>query len=112
MRVFPRRRFTELVERQLDLFAETHGAHLTKIREAYRQVNAAGRDEAAEAFGDYQDQVDWAAEELAALRDAYATTLDGEAYDAYVRAFARGVRRRYPPLAAVMMRSTEDLDEI
>src|SRR4051812_41592233 len=111
MRLFPRRRFSDLVDRQLDLFGETHGARLAQIREAYRQVNAAGREDAAEAYGDYQDQVDWAAEELAELRDAYAQTLEGDARRDYVRAFGRGVRRRYPPLAAVLLRSGDDLDE-
>ena len=112
MRLFPRRRFADLVDRQLDLFAELHRARLTGLREAYQQVNAADREDAERAFGDYQDQVGWAAEELAELRDTYAATLDDNARDAYVRAFARGVRRRYPPLADVMMRSVDDLDEI
>ncbi len=112
MPLFRRRRFADLVGRQLDLFAELHAARLAELGDAYRQVNAAPREGAEEAFGDYQDRVEWAAEELAELRDAYARTLDDEAGAAYVRAFARGVRRRYPPLAAVMMRSAEDVDDI
>jgi hypothetical protein len=112
MRPFPRRRFADLVDRQLDLFGRQNGERLAQIRDAYRQVNAAGREEAEAAFGDYQDQIGWAAEELAELRDAYAGTLDDEALDGYVRAFARGVRRRYPALADVMMRSVDDVDEI
>ncbi len=112
MRLFPRRRFTDLVERQLDLFADANRSGLADLREAYRQVNAAGREGAEEAFGEYQDQVDWVAEELAALRDTYASTLEDDVRDAYVRAFARGVRRRFPPLATVMMRRSGDLDEI
>jgi len=112
MRLFPRRRFADLVDRQLDLFVTLHGQRLTEIRDAYRNVNAADREDAEEAFGDYQDRVGWAAEELAELRDAYAGSLDDEAHEAYVRAFARGVRHRFPPLAEVMMRSADDVDEI
>jgi flagellar biosynthesis/type III secretory pathway protein FliH len=103
-----RRRFADLVDRQLDLFASQHAERLREVRDAYARLNASGRDDSEEAFGDYQDQVDWAAEELVELRDGYADTLEGGAREAYARAFQRGVRRRFPPLADVLLLDRDD----
>ena len=107
MRLF-RRRFVDVVDRQLDLFAELHRERLTRLREAYARVNAAGRDESEEAFGDYADQVDWGAEELLELRDGYASRLDDQTRGAYHRAFLRGARRRFPPLGEAIAQHDDD----
>jgi hypothetical protein len=97
-----RRRFADLVDRQLDLFARDHRDEMRQLTAALDAHRDASTDEHAEAFGDYQDRVDWAAQDLLALRDTYARTLDPETAAAYDKAFARGVRRRFPALAAAV----------
>ena len=94
-----RRRFSELVDRQLDLYAQDHRDEIREIVDALDQHRASSSEEAQETFGDYQDRVDWAAQDLITLRDTYARTLDTDTAAAYGKAFARGVRRRFPALA-------------
>jgi hypothetical protein len=103
-----RRRFSDLIERQLDLFTADHRTEIAEMVQALDEHHRATRDGAQEAYGDYQDRVDWAAQDLLAIRDAYAATLDDETAQAYARAFARGVRRRFPPLARAV--ESEDVD--
>lgn len=103
-----RRRFSELVERQLDLFTDDHRSELQAIVAALDEHHRSGADEAQSAFGDYQDRVDWAAQDLLALRDGYAATLDEGTAEAYMKAFHRGVRRRFPALARAV--ESEDVD--
>ena len=56
----------------------------------------AGREDAEEAYGDYQLVVDAIADRLLDLREAYAATLPDETVaDAYRRAFAAGASRRF-----------------
>jgi|tagenome__1003787_1003787.scaffolds.fasta_scaffold18143376_1 hypothetical protein len=97
-----RRRFSDLVDRQLDLFAGDHREEIRQLTAALDAHRDASTDEHAEAFGDYQDRVDWAAQDLLTLRDTYARTLDSETAAAYEKAFARGVRRRFPALASAV----------
>src|SRR5262249_5022440 len=94
-----RRRFSDLVDRQLDLYARDHRDEIREIVAASDAHHASSSDDAPEAFGDYQDRIDWAAQDLIALRDTYARTLDADTAAAYAKAFARGVRRRFPALA-------------
>ena len=51
---FRRNRFGDLVQRQLDLFAEDEDELLREAEAAERTYDAAERDEAEEAYGDYQ----------------------------------------------------------
>ena len=97
-----RRRFSDLVDRQLDLFARDHREEMRQLTAALDAHREASGDDHAEAFGDYQDRVDWAAQDLLALRDTYARTLDPETAAAYDKAFARGVRKRFPALASAV----------
>jgi hypothetical protein len=97
-----RRRFSDVVARQLDLFEGEHAEALDAVRRARRRHVGSDAEDAEETFGDYADQVEWAAEDLAALRDTYAGTLDDAAADAYRSAFARAVRRRFPALAGAV----------
>ncbi len=108
MGLFRRRRFADLVERQLDMFTADHRSEIAEMVQALDEHHRAARDDAQEAYGDYQDKVDWAAQDLLAIRDAYASTLDDETAEAYSRAFARSVRRRFPPLGRAV--ETEDVD--
>lgn len=103
-----RRRFSDLVERQLDLFTADHRSEITDLVRALDEHHRATRDDAQEAYGDYQDRVDWAAQDLLAIRDAYAATLDDDTAAAYARAFARGVRRHFPALSHAV--ETEDVE--
>jgi hypothetical protein len=97
--VIRRRRFAEVVARQLDLFEREHGDLLAAAAEAERAYDRAPREEAEERYGDYTDLVDEGAEELADLRDAYAATLEPDAAQEYGRAFARAAARRFKGFA-------------
>jgi hypothetical protein len=96
---FRRRPFTELIERQLRL-VEADDADLIADVDAARSAYAqAARDEAEEAFADYQVALEALKDRLIEVRDAYAATLD--APDDYERAFERAVTRRWPDIEAV-----------
>lgn len=86
-------RFSDLVSRQLDLFAED--GMLEEVREAKERYDRAGRDEAEEAYGDYADVVDAVKDALADMRDRYASTLEGDAAEEYEEAFERAARKRW-----------------
>ena len=90
------RRFADLVERQLALFTEEHAGLIHDVDAALATYNRAPREEAEERYGDYLDLVETATDELGDLRDAYASTLEGEAADEYRNAFNDFVRRRLP----------------
>jgi hypothetical protein len=96
-----RRPFTDVVARQLDLYAaaEADGL-LVAVTEAKQAYDRAAREEAEEAYGDYDDARIAAAEGLAELRDRYAATLDEGTADRYCAAFNRAAARRWPALAA------------
>jgi hypothetical protein len=87
--------FHDVVERQLALFASDESALLAEADEAEEAWIRAGREDAEEAYGDYQLVVDAISDGLLELREAYATTLAEDKVDAYRRSFAAGVRRRF-----------------
>jgi hypothetical protein len=97
--VFRRRRFTDVIARQLDLFVREEADLIRECDEAERAYNNAPRDEAEEKYGDYVDVVETGTELLADLRDHFAATLDEDAADAYARAFNRAALKRWPRLA-------------
>ena len=92
---FRKGRFVDLVDRQLDLFAADEAALLAEARSAEDEWKRAGRDEAEEAFGDWQLIVDAVGERLLDLRETYAATLDEDAGDGYRRAFNRAAGSRF-----------------
>jgi hypothetical protein len=94
-----RRRFSQLIERQLDVFAADHAGLLERIAEAHEAYRAASRDEAEDRFGEYQAWVTDGTDVLVQLRDNYASTLDDDVADEYEVAFNRAVRRRFGDLA-------------
>ena len=96
--IFRSRRFDDVVRRQLDAFAEDEAVLLEEAREAERAYDDAAREEAEEAYADFQLVLEAGAERLAALRDTYAATLDEQTEEAYAEAFARAARRRFPAL--------------
>ena len=92
-----RRRFSDVIARQLDVFAEDDADVIEDCRRAERAYNEADRDEAEEKYGDYVDRVELATEALAEMRDRYKRTLDDDAGEEYEEAFNRAVRKRWPP---------------
>lgn len=91
--IFGRRRFADLVERQLDMFEREDGDLLRDAEERLAAYNGAGRDEAEELYGDYVLALDAVQERLEEIRDAYAATLDDPAE--YERAFERAAAKRF-----------------
>ena len=88
-------RFTDVVERQLDLVDHEEADLLAEVVEAEAAWNRAGRDEAEEAYGDYQLAVDAVADRLLEVREAYASALVGEVAEEYRAAFNRLAARRF-----------------
>jgi hypothetical protein len=90
-----RARFSELIDRQLNLFEREHRGLIDDCLAAERSYTNADRDEAEERYGDYVDLVETGTEVLADLRDNFASTLDDDAADEYVDAFNRAVLKRF-----------------
>jgi hypothetical protein len=97
--VLRRRRFGELISRQLDLFTREQAALIKECVEAEAAYDKAPRDEAEERYGDYQDLVETGTEILADLRDHFASTLDDAAAEEYELAFNRAVAKHLPRFA-------------
>jgi NTP pyrophosphatase (non-canonical NTP hydrolase) len=102
-------RFDELADRQLSLFAEDDADLLAEAGEAEEAWNAAGRDEAEEAYGDYQLVVDAIADRLLDIRETYAATLDDDAVEAYRKAFNRIATRRFRRYSSLLADLDADL---
>ena len=85
-----------MVERQLDLFEREHAGLARDCEAAFLAYRDAASDEAEERYGDFLDLVDTARDELVALRDAYADTLDEEAAEEYADVFNDRARKRLP----------------
>jgi tRNA U55 pseudouridine synthase TruB len=98
VRLWRGRRFDDLVRRQLDLFAEDEAVLLAEADEAERRYDEAPRDEAEEAYGDFQLVLDSVADVLGDVKTAYSGTLDEQAAEAYEAAFDRLAGRRFPLL--------------
>ncbi len=96
--IFRRDRFGDLVRRQLDLFAEDEAELLREAAAAELQYEEAARENAEDAYGDFQLVLESIRDNLAELRDTYAATLDEEATDAYEQAFDRAARKRFGSL--------------
>jgi hypothetical protein len=94
-----RRRFADVIDRQLDLFEREYAGLIREVENAEEVYDRTERDEAEERYGDYMDLVETATEVLAELRDNYAAALDDETSDEYENAFNRAVLRRLPRFA-------------
>ena len=94
-----RRRFDDVVSRQLDLFEREQAGLIADCAAAERAYDRAHRSEAEERYGDYVDLVETATEILADIRDHYASTLDERAAEEYERGFNRAVLKRLPRFA-------------
>lgn len=91
--------FDDLIRRQLDLFESEHADLIAECEQAERAYDAADRDEAEERYGDYVDLVETGTEELAALRDHFASTMTAEAAIVYQAEFNSAVLARLPRFA-------------
>jgi hypothetical protein len=94
-----RRRFSDVVARQLDLFAHDEAGLIGDCEKAERAYDRAEKDEAEERYGDYMDLVETGTELLADLRDNFASTLDEDAAEEYEAAFNQAVLKRFPRFA-------------
>jgi hypothetical protein len=94
-----RRRFGELIDRQLDLFEQDNADLFERLEDAEDEYRRAGRGEAEERFGDLQELLAEGGETLIELRDTYAETLDDKAAEEYARAFDFALLRRFPQFA-------------
>jgi hypothetical protein len=94
-----RRRFADIVSRQLDMFEEEYSDLITDADDAEAAYERAGREDSEELFGDYMDVVESGAEALADLRDHYASTLEEAVAEEYRESFNRGVLKRFPRFA-------------
>jgi len=103
--VFRRRRFREVIERQLGFFEQDDSDLLDDVDRALEKYDRADRDEAEELYGDYQLMIEAATDRLAELRDAYARTLDEDEAEQYVREFNEAVVRRWRDLALTIEES-------
>ncbi len=92
-----KKRFADVIERQLDVFAEDERDGIfAEVAEMKERYDRAERDDAEEAYGDYMDAVESATESLADMRDRFGRTLDERTAEEYERAFNRAVKKRWP----------------
>lgn len=106
MRLGRGRRFRDLVERQLDLFAEDEAELLAEAVEADTAWTGASREETEELYGDYQLVVDAIGERLYDIREGYARTLDDSGAGEYRAVFDRAARRRFPRYTTLLEDAT------
>jgi hypothetical protein len=103
MRLPWRSRYHDVIERQLVMFADDHRPLLVRIGDAKRRYERARGTDSEEAYGDYMELVEEAEDELLALRDRYASTMEGRERSRYQREFTRAAERRLPTLQARRM---------
>jgi hypothetical protein len=103
-----KRRFGELIDRQLDLFEQDNAELFERVDDAEADYRAAARDEAEERFGDLQEVLAEGTELLIEVRDTYSETLDEETVEEYVAAFDFAVLRRFPQFALELEEEQED----
>ncbi len=103
--MFRRKRFREVIERQLTFFVQEDGDLLDDVDRALHPYNRADRDEAEELYGDYQLAIEAATDRLAEFRDAYARTLDEDDGEQYLYEFNKSVVERWRSLALTIEES-------
>src|SRR4029453_12526069 len=103
--MFRRRRFREVIERQLAFFEEDDFDLLTDVDRRLEKYECADRHRAGALYGDNQLTIEAATDSLAELRDAYARTLDEEDAEQFVREFNDAVVDRWRDLALTIEES-------
>ncbi len=102
--MFRRRRFREVIERQLAFFEQEDAELLDDVDRALERYDRAERDEAEELYGDFQLAIEAATDRLAELRDTYARRLEENA-EQYEREFNGAVVERWRDLALTIEES-------
>jgi hypothetical protein len=97
-----RSRFRDVVQRQLDLFAEDEGALLVEAEEADAAWTGAQREETEELYGNYQLVVDAIGDRLHDIREAYAKTLEDAVADEYRATFDAAALKRFRRFAGFL----------
>jgi hypothetical protein len=97
-----RRRFHDLVERQLDLFEADDASLLEEARETDAAWTNADADNSEELYGDYQLVVDAISERIHDIRETYASRLDERAADDYRATFNRAAEKRFRRFAGLL----------
>ena len=92
-------RFSDVIGRQLDLFESEQVALLEDCDTAELKYDQADREDAEERYADYLDLVETGTEELASMRDNFASAMDDESADQYEAEFNHAVARRLPRFA-------------
>ena len=92
-------RFSDVIERQLEVFQREQAALIEDCETAELKYDQAGRDDAEERYADYLDLVETGTEELAAMRDNFASAMDEESAEEYEAEFNRTVAQRLPRFA-------------
>ncbi len=105
-----KRRFGELIDRQLDLFEQDNAELFDRVEDAEAEYRAAAREEAEERFGDLQEVLAEGTDLLVEVREAYAETLDDETAEEYAAAFDFAVLRRFPQFALELEEEPEEDD--
>jgi hypothetical protein len=100
--ILRRRRFHDLVDRQLDLFASETGL-LAEASETDAAWTTAAADESEDLYGDHQLVVDAIGDALHEIRETYAATLDGGTADEYRAAFDEAARKRFGRYASALI---------
>ena len=94
-----RKRFSDVIARQLDVFAEDEANGLfAEVREKKELYDRVDRSEAEEMYGDYVDVVEATTEALVDMRYRFRSTLDEATGEEYEEAFNRAVKKRWPHL--------------
>jgi len=94
--IFRKRRFAEVIARQLDLFVRDNTDVIAEAEQRLEAYRRAGRDDAEELYGDYVDAVETGTEILADMRWEYMRSLDEAAAEEYEAEFNRAVVKRLP----------------
>ena len=103
-----KRRFGELIDRQLDLFEQDNSDLFDRVEDAEDEYRRGSRDDSEELYGELQDVLTEGTDALITLRETYAETLDGDAVDEYAVAFNFAVLRRFPQFALELADEPED----
>ena len=94
--IFRRRRFADVIRRQLELFERDYADLIDDCVRAERAYDDADRDEAEERYGEYVDLVEEGTEALADIRDAFKRTLDEDTAEEFEAAFNAAVKKKLP----------------
>jgi len=94
--IFRRRRFADVIRRQLELYERDYADLIAECVRAERAYDDADRDEAEERYGEYVDLVEEGTEALADIRDAFKRTLDEDTAEEFETAFNAAVKKKLP----------------